>query len=261
MNKRCCSLILLFLLSVGAIAQDLSSFLPRENLSLASDSVESAFSSSGRKKSLVRSLILPVSLVTSGVIVEVFPPGAVFSKERIQQHVQDKMNGFSTYADNYLQYAPLAAMFGLSFAGIKSKSDLKNQVIITVKSELLVSAVVLTLKYFIHDMRPDKSSDNSMPSGHTAQAFASATLLDIEYRDTSPWISVGGYLCAAATGFLRVSNNRHWASDVLIGAAIGIASVKTVSLTHRYRWGRGQTGVLLPAIYPNGGGVVWAMKF
>ena len=84
----------------------------------------------------------------------------------------------------------------------------------------------------------------------------------MEYRETSPWISVGGYLCATATGFFRVANNRHWASDVLIGAGIGIASVKLVYLTHQYRWSKKpSSAVLVPMLYQNGGGVAFAMKF
>jgi len=207
------------------------------------------------------SAIVPISLVAGGIIVESLPSHTLFSKERIQQHVQGQLNGFRTTADNYLQFVPIGAMFGLKMAGMKSRSDLLNQAIISAKSELLMLAIVSSMKHFIHDWRPDGSSDNTMPSGHTAQAFVSATLLDMEYRDTSPWISVGGYLCATATGFFRVANNRHWASDVLVGAGIGIASVKLVYLTHRYKWGKNPTSVLIPTIYQNGGGVAFAMKF
>ena len=207
------------------------------------------------------SAIVPISLVATGVIVESLPSHTLFSKERIQQHVQGQLNGFRTSADNYLQFVPVAAMFSFKLAGMKSRSDLLNQAIISAKSELLMLAIVSSMKHFIHDWRPDGNSDNTMPSGHTAQAFVSATLLDMEYRETSPWISVGGYLCATATGFFRVANNRHWASDVLIGAGIGIASVKVVYLTHRYRWGKMSTAVVVPTIYQNGGGVAFAMKF
>ena len=207
------------------------------------------------------SAVIPISLVATGVIVESLPSHTLFSKERIQQHIQGQLNGFRTSADNYLQFVPIAAMFSLKMAGVKSKSDFLNQAIITAKSELLVTAIVFSMKHFIHDMRPDGSADNTMPSGHTAQAFASATLLDMEYRNTSPWISVGGYLCATATGFFRIANNRHWASDVLVGAGIGIASVKLVYLTHRYKWGKMNNSVLVPTLYKNGGGVAFAMKF
>jgi hypothetical protein len=211
----------------------------------------------------IKSAIVPISLVTVGIIVETLPSNVIFGKERIQQHVQDKMNGFRTSVDDYLQFAPIGVMFGLKLAGTKSRSDLLNQMIITAKSEMLVSAIVFSMKHFISDWRPDGSADNTMPSGHTAQAFVSATLLDMEYREKSPWISVGGYLCATATGFFRVANNRHWASDVLIGAGIGIASVKLVYLTHqyRYKWVKMSNVVLVPTLYQKGGGVAFAMKF
>ncbi|MEI7828904.1 MAG: phosphatase PAP2 family protein [Prolixibacteraceae bacterium] len=228
-----------------------------------SDSSKRVGSTLGRSNFSLKSAIVPISLVTAGIIVETLPSNALFSKQRIQQQVQEKMNGFKTSADNYLQFVPIAAMFGLKLADTKSRSDLLNQMIITAKSEMLVSAIVFSMKHFIPDMRPDGSTDNSMPSGHTAQAFASATLLAMEYRDTSPWISIGGYLCATATGFLRVSNDRHWASDVLIGAGIGIASVKLVYLTHQYRYKRIKMSnvVLVPTLFQKGGGVAFAMKF
>jgi len=226
------------------------------------DSARVNYSFDKKTHSLLKSAILPASLMLAGIIVETLPSNTVFSKDRIQMHILDKMNGFTTTADNYLQFVPMAALFSFKLAGMKSRNDLMNQAILTAKSELLMLTIVNSMKYFIHDMRPDGSSDNSMPSGHTAQAFVSATLLDMEYRETSPWISVGGYLCATATGFFRVANNRHWASDVLIGAGIGIASVKLVYLTHQYRWGKKpSSAALVPMLYQNGGGVAFAMKF
>lgn len=72
-------------------------------------------------------------------------------------------------------------------------------------------------------MRPDGSTANSWPSGHTANSFVGATILHKEYGLTrSPWFSVAGYGIATATGVMRVLNNRHWVSDVMSGAGIGI---------------------------------------
>lgn len=255
-------LCLLLLTSIGNLsAQHAALNSPAPSRFNPIDSAKTVSNASSPANSLLKSAIVPLSLVTAGIVVEFLPSHTVFSKERIQQHVQDKMNGFETSADNYLQFVPLVAMYGFKLAGMKSRSDLLNMTIVTAKSQLLASALVFSMKYFIHDMRPDGSADNSMPSGHTALAFVSATLLDMEYRETSPWISAGGYLCAGATGYLRVANNRHWASDVLIGAGIGIASVKLVYLTHRYRWSKMPAAVLVPMLYQNGGGVAFAMKF
>lgn len=76
-------------------------------------------------------------------------------------------------------------------------------------------------------MRPDGSTANSWPSGHTATSFVGATLLHKEYGLTrSPWFSVAGYGAATATGVMRVLNNRHWVSDVMSGAGIGILSTE-----------------------------------
>ena len=62
-------------------------------------------------------------------------------------------------------------------------------------------------------------------SGHTAFAFAAATILHKEYGQTrSPLYSIAGYSLATITGVGRVLNNRHWVSDVLVGAGIGIVS-------------------------------------
>lgn len=51
-----------------------------------------------------------------------------------------------------------------------------------------------------------------------------ATMLTKEYSHISPWIGVGAYTVATATGMMRVANNRHWVSDVLTGAGVGIIS-------------------------------------
>src|SRR5205085_1994320 len=82
------------------------------------------------------------------------------------------------------------------------------------------------LKNITHIERPDGSNFKSFPSGHTATAFMTAEYLRQEYKDVSPWIPVAGYAVAAATGYMRLYNNKHWASDVFAGAAIGVLSTQ-----------------------------------
>ncbi|MBO4599585.1 MAG: phosphatase PAP2 family protein, partial [Bacteroidales bacterium] len=89
----------------------------------------------------------------------------------------------------------------------------------------IMAGLVNGIKYTSKELRPDGSTYNSWPSGHTATSFAGATILHKEYGLTrSPWYSVAGYGVATATGVMRVLNNRHWVSDVLSGAGIGIMS-------------------------------------
>ncbi len=47
---------------------------------------------------------------------------------------------------------------------------------------------------------------------------------------------------ATGVGAMRVMNNRHWISDVMVGAGIGILSTNLAYLTHRYRWGKKKNG-------------------
>ena len=51
-------------------------------------------------------------------------------------------------------------------------------------------------------------------------------MLTKEYGDRSPWIGIGAYTVASATGIMRMANNKHWLSDVLMGAGIGILSTE-----------------------------------
>ena len=91
-------------------------------------------------------------------------------------------------------------------------------------SGLLMAGFVNSIKYTVKEKRPDNTSNNSFPSGHTATAFMCATILHKEYGNKSPWYSIGGYTLAGLTGVTRQLNNRHWIGDILAGAGIGILS-------------------------------------
>jgi membrane-associated phospholipid phosphatase len=90
---------------------------------------------------------------------------------------------------------------------------------------------------FMRGLKDDRY--RSMPSGHTAGAFALASVVSSEtvrWWPDSRWI-VGSvvYGAAALTGVSRMYTNDHWASDVIIGAAIGtIVGIKTFKYTHSH---------------------------
>jgi hypothetical protein len=76
--------------------------------------------------------------------------------------------------------------------------------------------------------------NSSFPSGHTTVAFAAATVFALEYKDHF-WIKFLSYGAASLIGASRVTENKHWASDVLVGAAIGYLTGKQiVNNYHRY---------------------------
>lgn len=155
--------------------------------------------------------------------IPLFLSGLIAKSEKIRLI---KTN-FHNEIDNYTQYVPLALTIGLKIAGVESRSDWPRFWASSAASAAIMAGLVNGIKYTASEMRPDGSTRNSWPSGHTATAFLAATILHKEYGLTrSPWYSVGAYTLATATGVMRVLNNRHWISDVLSGAGIGILSVE-----------------------------------
>ena len=137
------------------------------------------------------------------------------------------LTDFKTGIDDYSQYFGPALTVGLKLAGYEGRSDWPRLLASAALSYGLMAGLVNGIKYTAKEMRPDGSQANSWPSGHTATAFVGATLLHKEYGLTrSPWFSVAGYGVATATGVMRVLNNRHWVSDVMSGAGIGILSTE-----------------------------------
>src|SRR5664279_5156841 len=93
-------------------------------------------------------------------------------------------------------------------------------------SNLIMEGFVTSIKNWSHELRPNGDGYQSFPSGHTAEAFLSATFLYEEYKNVSIWYGVGGYLVAGTVGALRIYNDKHWLHDVIAGAGFGIASTE-----------------------------------
>ncbi|MFD0940843.1 phosphatase PAP2 family protein [Pedobacter boryungensis] len=133
---------------------------------------------------------------------------------------------FAVHVDDYAQFAPAVAVWGLNFAGVKGRHNLFDASMLYVTSAAIMGVSTHFVKRGVHRERPDNSGNNSFPSGHTASAFAAAEFLYQEFKYKSPWIGYAGYFVATATGTLRMYNNKHWFSDVVAGAGFGIASTK-----------------------------------
>lgn len=144
----------------------------------------------------------------------------------------EKFSTFRSHADDYMQYAPIAGVLALNALGVKGQHNFTTQMWLLAKSEMLMTAIVFPLKKFTAIPRPDTGMPNSFPSGHTAQAFVAATFMHKEYGKQNPLFSVLAYGTATSVGVLRMMNNRHWSTDVLVGAGIGILSTNLVYFFH-----------------------------
>jgi hypothetical protein len=96
-----------------------------------------------------------------------------------------------------------------------------------VRAQLLSQTVVQGLKYTAGRTRPDGSNDQSFPSGHTASATATASVLQRHFG----WkAGAPAYAFAAYVGASRIASDKHHLSDVLMGATLGIAAGRTVTV-------------------------------
>ncbi|MBC6108975.1 phosphatase PAP2 family protein [Pedobacter fastidiosus] len=141
---------------------------------------------------------------------------------------------FAAHVDDYIQFAPAAAVYALNLAGIKGKHNLFDASMLYVTSAAIMGVSTHFVKQGVGRERPNGNGENSFPSGHTASAFMAAEFLHQEYKDVNPWIGYAGYFVATATGTLRMYNNKHWFSDVVAGAGFGIASTKIAYLIYPY---------------------------
>ena len=184
-----------------------------------------------RPTSLVRKAVVPVVLI--GLAITHMDDEGLFEGSRgLRRVVQRHYEGFETRIDNYTYYAPLGMALGLNVAGVRGEHQFSEQAILLGMTYFLNRTLTNNLKTMLDVRRPDGTTNDAFPSGHSSSAFAYATFFHKEYGQRSPWYSVAGYTFAAATGAMRILNDRHWLSDVLAGAGIGIISAEAVYLVY-----------------------------
>lgn len=169
--------------------------------------------------------------------------------DEIRQWVQRSP---SVARDNLSHYAfepwgsglyPAVLLGGFYLYGVAAKRELPRRVALAGVQAILMTAVTtLMIKHLTHRHRPNQDIPpdprlwegpftgweyTSFPSGHTSTAFALATLMSSVYKDKI-WVGILSYSLAAGTAWSRVYDNKHWPTDVLIGAALGFAIGKTV---------------------------------
>jgi membrane-associated phospholipid phosphatase len=126
---------------------------------------------------------------------------------------------------------------GFFIHGLISKNNYSIETsLIAGESLLLNTVLVQVVKNTLGRSRPNNDGTtnplqwngpffkgNSFFSGHTSTAFSVASVYAYRYRETT-WVPILSYSLAALCGLQRIYNNRHWASDVLFGAAAGTAT-------------------------------------
>lgn len=191
----------------------------------------------------------------------------MFADEPIQQFALDLRNHneglrkisstVTKFGGSYEAYV----LAGLGFYGFIFKNEkMRTTTLLATQSYITSAAVAALIKTISGRQRPfyydpshveaeptfrgpffrggrnadGKKINTSFPSGHTTAAFSAATVYAMEYKNR-PWIPILSYSAATLIGLSRITENKHWFTDVWIGAALGyLTGRQVVNNYHRY---------------------------
>jgi len=132
------------------------------------------------------------------------------NKNESKKIMQKKLATFGDYWGITNQFILWSSISGL---------HRKEQSRYAMNSFLVNGIVTYAIKFTTMRTRPDKSNKHSFPSGHTSNSFLGATIIQNVYGKD---IGIPAYILASITGLSRINDNKHYLSDVIFGAALGI---------------------------------------
>ncbi len=176
--------------------------------------VDTTFTSS--RPSMTPAFITGAMLVGTGVIVN-----KDATKNSVRDWVRERYDIPNTSIDDILQHSPIAMIYiaDLALGSDKKKVGRHTRHLIT--TQALTLGTMLLAKEITNTPRPNGAS-HAFPSGHTAYTFASAGVMYQSFKDDNLLLAYSGYLPAITVGAYRMIKDKHWISDVLVGAGMGI---------------------------------------
>ncbi len=174
----------------------------------------------------------------------------------------DVVHGVAEYGDLFGQPVSLTLAWAMYGSGLYMKRPVLAKTGFRAVEAMTVSGgVTWLLKQVFGRARPDVAPNDpgdwewgrgfgkldgdylSMPSGHATAAFAFATAVTRNVARQAPeharWVGVLTYTSAAATAYARIYKDRHWLSDVTVGAGVGTVTALAIDRWHATRPGNG----------------------
>ncbi len=173
-----------------------------------------------------------------------------FLDEPIKDFIQDnKDTKIGSFSHSFLD--PMGSQYSVGFAatwylwGLALKnSKAQSAGLMAIQSYAISGLLVRIPKELFGRTRPGSygvegafdfrgpGNGVGFPSGHTISAFSVATIFAEQYKDTK-WVPIASYSLATLAGLSRIYDNKHWASDVFVGAIMGIAIGKFIYRSHK----------------------------
>ena len=122
---------------------------------------------------------------------------------------------------------------------------------------ILNYALTEAIKAAVNRTRPDGADNHSFPSGHTSSSFAWASVAAHYYGKT---VGIPSYIVATLIAVSRVERGKHFPSDVVFGATIGLISGFT-AVRGSEHFGERRRWTLLPSVGPNHVGMIFHLQF
>ncbi len=197
-----------------------------------------------------------IALAGVSVFFLVDDPVRSYMLDNQTQTKDDVADVFRTFGEPEVFVTVPAVMIGTGL--LAKKPGLTHAGVRAVSSAVLATGIAAVVKFMLGRERPNaqnstplmfepfeqSADDASMPSGHTSAAFGLMASLAEDVRPT--WAKVGLYALATGTAWSRVYDNKHWTSDVVFGALVGVTSAKLV----RGEWQA--WGIRMPAVFTDG---------
>ncbi|MDJ0646205.1 MAG: phosphatase PAP2 family protein [Flavobacteriaceae bacterium] len=189
-----------------------------------------------KEKTLFKKSILPVSIIIGGALMS----NSIFEKN-LQRDIRNFTgNNYHFPIDDYTRYVPIVELYAADLLGVKAKNHWFDQTKNLAMAVFITDFITFKLKKATGKERPGSTaahpSYQSFPSGHTSFAFANASVLYQEFKDSSPVLAYSGYAFAITTGSFRMFNNAHYLSDVLVGAGIAILVTELIYHFEPIKW-------------------------
>lgn len=182
-----------------------------------------------------------------------------FADEPIQQaalRFRNRNTGLNNISKGLSDFGGIYEVFtvaGIGAYGLISKNNrLANTALLSSQAYITSGVITTVLKFLSGRTRPSyylagveaeprflgpfhkrlndangSYENSSFPSGHSTVAFAVATVFASEYKDY-PLVPVIAYTTASLISISRITENKHWVTDVVTGAALGFITGKMV---------------------------------